>query len=365
MNVALVYDRVNKWGGAERVLLALHELWPEAPLFTAVYDSTRAQWADVFEVRPSFMQYIPFAKNHHEWFPWLTPMAFESFSFDKYDVVISVTSAEAKYIITKPHTMHICYCLTPTRYLWSGYDVYAQTSALLRLLTPTLRRWDMIGAQRPDHYIAISHRVKERIKNYYGRDVLSVIYPPVDVLPSQQYAQKDYFLVVSRLVPYKRIDRIIDAFNELKLPLVIIGSGHEERLLRHRASGTISFVSSHLTDEQLAAYYGSCRAFLSAADEDFGIAAVEAQAAGKPVIAFRESGTAEIVQEGKTGILFGKQSAHSIIDAVQKLQKTTILKKACQENARQFTKERFAKEMKNTVNNIYNDYKRYNNYKKS
>lgn len=353
MKVAIVYDRVNKWGGAERVLLALHEIWPEAPLFTAVYDSERAQWADVFAIKSSFMQYIPFARVHHEWFPWLTPMAFESFSFDEFDVVISVTSAEARYVITKPHTMHICYCLTPTRYLWSGYDVYAQTSALLRLLTPTLRRWDMIGAQRPDHYIAISHRVKERIKNYYGRDVLSVIYPPVDLLPSQQYAQKDYFLVVSRLVPYKRIDRIIDAFNELKLPLVIIGSGLEERLLARRASATISFVSSHLTDAELVAYYGSCRAFLSAADEDFGIAAAEAQGAGRPVIAYAQSGTAEIVEDGKTGILFREQSGRSIIDALKRFQKMTIRSQDCRERARRFSKQRFAKEMKETVDRLY------------
>lgn len=370
MKVALVYDRVNKWGGAERVLLALHEIWPEAPLFTAVYDSGRAQWADVFAVKSSFMQYIPFAKTHHEWFPWLTPMAFESFSFDAFDVVISVTSAEAKYIITKPHTLHICYCLTPTRYLWSGYDVYAKSSRVLVALTPTLRRWDIIGSKRPDHYIAISHRVKDRIEQYYGRHVEAVIYPPVDInkytVHSAQYTvghlPKDYFLVVSRLVRYKRIDLIVQAFNELKLPLVIIGSGHEEHLLRRLAFDTISFVSSHLTDEGLGSYYGSCRAFVSAADEDFGVAAVEAQAAGKPVIAYAQSGTAQIVRDGKTGILFWEQSKESIIEAIKKLQTITIRAEDCRKNARRFAKERFVQEMKNRVNKLYNDYKRYNNY---
>ncbi|MBI3956327.1 glycosyltransferase [Candidatus Gottesmanbacteria bacterium] len=361
MKVALVYDRINKWGGAERVLLALHEIWPEAPLFTAVYDPGRAQWADVFVVKSSFMQYIPFAKNHHEWFAWLTPMAFESFSFDEFDVVISVTSAEAKCVITKPHTLHICYCLTPTRYLWSGHDVYAKDSKMLRLLTPALRRWDRIGSSRPDYYIAISDRVKERIQTYYGKHAEAVIYPPVDIDQFDVRKQtKDFYLVVSRLVPYKRIDLIVDAFNTLQLPLVIIGSGTEERLLRAKASGTISFVSSHLTDAALAAYYGSCRAFLSAADEDFGIAAVEAQAAGKPVIAFAQSATAEIVQNGKTGIVFGNQSKQSIIDAVKKLQKIVIRPKDCVENAQRFAKERFVKEMKDIIYNLYNDYTRYN-----
>lgn len=358
MKIAFVYDRVNKWGGAERVLLALHELWPEAPLYTAVYDPARAKWADVFTVMPSFMQYIPFAKNHHEWFPWLTPMAFESFTFDEYDVVISVSSAEAKYVITKPHTLHICYCLTPTRYLWSGHDVYAKSSRILKKLTPVLRRWDIVGSSRPDYYIAISERVKARIEQYYRRPVEAVIYPPVDTDKFKvKEMPKGYFLVVSRLVSYKRIDLIVDAYNELQLPLVIVGTGYEEKLLRNLASDTIHFVSSHLTDEQLAAYYGSCRAVVTAADEDFGIAAVEAQAAGIPVIAFAGSGTAEIVQDGKTGILFPEQSKQSIVAAVRKLQKTRIRVDDCRENSRRFAKERFAKEMKETVDILYNAYK--------
>lgn len=363
MKIALVYDRVNKWGGAERVLLALHEIWPDAPLFTAVYDADRAKWANVFTVKPSFMQYIPFAPSHHEWFAWLTPMAFESFAFDDFDVVISVTSAEAKYIITKPETLHICYCLTPTRYLWSGHDVYAKSSRALQMFTPTLRRWDSIGSSRPDHYIAISKRVKARIEKYYGREVAAVVYPPVETDKFKvNKLPKDYFLVVSRLVRYKRIDLIIDAFNELKLPLVIVGSGHEEHLLRKCASDTILFVSSHLTDAELGAYYGSCRAFLSAADEDFGIVAVEAQSAGTPVIAYAQSGTAEVVRDGKTGILFHEQSKESIIEAVRKIQRTPIKKQACEENARRFKKEQFTKEMKKTVNRLYNNYKRYNDY---
>lgn len=367
MKIALVYDRVNKWGGAERVLLALHEIWPDAPLFTAVFNADRAKWANVFTVKPSFMQYIPFAPSHHEWFAWLTPMAFESFSFDDYDVVISVTSAEAKYIITKPETIHICYCLTPTRYLWSGYEEYAKSSRALQILTPTLRGWDSIGSSRPDYYIAISERVKARIEQYYGRNVEKVIYPPVNIQGQafethQGPALKNYFLVVSRLVPYKRIDLIVEAFNELKLPLVIIGSGSEEQLLRGRSSDSISFVSSHLTEAQLQVYYGSCRAFLSAADEDFGIAAAEAQASGKPIIAYARSGTAEIIQNGITGILFQEQTVRSIIDGVKTLLCTPIRSQDCIDNAVRFGKKRFVRAMKEAVHKLYNDYKSYNNY---
>ncbi|MEK9143035.1 MAG: glycosyltransferase [Patescibacteria group bacterium] len=359
LRIALVYDRVNKWGGAERVLLALHEIWPDAPLFTAVYDADRAKWANVFTVKPSFIQNIPFAKSNHEWFAWLTPMAFESFSFDDYDVVISVTSAEAKYIITKPETLHICYCLTPTRYLWSGNEGYAKSSRILKKLTPRLRRWDIVGSSRPDYYIAISEHVKARIEKYYGRNVEAVIYPPVETDKFKvKELSKDYFLVVSRLVKYKRIDLIIDAFNQLGLPLVIVGTGHEEKLLRHLASDTIHFVSSHLTDEELAAYYGSCRAFLSAADEDFGISMGEAQAAGKPVIAYAQSGASEIVRDGETGILFSEQSQTSIVESVRKLESVSIDPRVCRARAKRFDTSVFMKEMRETVGKLYTEYKK-------
>ncbi|MBI5620270.1 glycosyltransferase [Candidatus Gottesmanbacteria bacterium] len=379
MKVALVYDRVNKWGGAERVLLALHEIWPEAPLYTAVYDHSSASWADVFTVKPSLLQHIPFARRHHEWFAWATPLAFETFDLDAYDLVISITSAEAKYVITKPHTLHICYCLTPTRYLWSGEATYRSTPGLgagepfVRLafhaVIGVLKQWDMIGSSRPDRYIAISERVRDRIEEYYGRRTDAVIYPPVDIglfhgktaNGKRKTDAGDYFLVVSRLVQYKRIDLIVDAFNQLKMPLIIVGSGLEEYLLAARASDTISFVSSYLTDEQLASYYGSCRAFISAADEDFGIAAVEAQAAGKPVIAYARSGTAEIVRSGKTGIVFPQQSVESIMEAVRNLSHLTIREQDCVANAERFAKERFIKEMKETVYHLYNRYTKYKN----
>lgn len=345
MKVALVYDRVNKWGGAERVLLALHKIWPDAPLYTAVYDKKRAPWSDVFDVRPSFLKSLP-----HEYLPWITPIAFESFNLDGYDLVISVTSAEAKSVITKPTTTHVCYCLTPTRYLWSSKDTYEQSSGLLgvglRLLSPTLRRWDEIASSRPDHYIAISNRVKDRIQTYYHRDS-NVIYPPVMIRTYPQ-GEGDYFLVVSRLVPYKRIDVIIDAFNEIGLPLVIIGDGREKHALKQRARGNITFIDHYLTDEELAFYYGNCRALIHAADEDFGIVAVEALAAGKPVITNRNSGVAEIIDE-HTGLFFDVQTKHAIISALTLFEKRKFDPRVAKQRAELFSEKKFVSEFKHTI----------------
>lgn len=353
MNIALVYDRVNKFGGAERVLLALHDIWPHAPLYTAVYDARRASWANVFRVHPSFLQHMPFAKRHHEWYPWLTPMAFESFSFDTYDVVLSVTSAEAKDIITKPGTVHICYCLTPTRYLWSGkkeYEGAGVAGDVLRVFAPTLRKWDIIAASRPDYYIAISKHVAERIEKYYKKKVEKVIYPPVDTGEFQSTKDSgDYFLCVSRLVPYKRVDIVVSAFNHLGWPLVIIGSGSMAGGLKKRANRNIEFAGGDLTDAQLAAYYQKSRAFVAAADEDFGIASLEAQACGKPVICLRESGMAETVIAGKTGRLFDEQSVPSLVAALRAFNKEWYDTALCRTNAEKFSVSRFQKEMKATV----------------
>ena len=266
MKVALVYDRVNKWGGAERVLLALHKLFPYAPLYTSVYDREKAPWAKVFDVKTSFLQRLPFATNH-ELFATLMPIAFESFSFDEYDLVISVTSEAAKGIITKPKTMHICYCLTPTRYLWSGLNEYYNQPAAgifnpgvrlgMKLFVNKLRRWDKISSKRPDSYLSISKTVKRRIVAYYNRES-KVIYPPVDTevfnLPKVK-TLNDYFLIVSRLVPYKRVDYAIEAFSQLPYRLKIIGSGIDEKRLKKNAGKNIEFIGSDLTDRKLGWYY--------------------------------------------------------------------------------------------------------------
>lgn len=373
MKAALVYDRVNKWGGAERVLLALHEMFPQAPLYTSVYNPETAPWARVFDVRTSFLQNFPYAPSTHELYALLMPLAFESFNFDNYDLVISVTSEAAKGIITKPGTFHLCYCLTPTRYLWSGYDAYFKepiTKFFTKPIVSYLRNWDKIAAHRPDVMVAISETVKERIKRYYMREV-EVIYPPVEIGNSEALRgdearignvrrntpdvtglvtdKRPYFLIVSRLVPYKRVDLAIGVFNQLKLPLIIIGTGREEGKLKSIAGPTITFVGQ-LTDEELARYYEKATALIFPQEEDFGIVAVEAQRMGTPVIAYKSGGATETVLPGKTGEFFFPQTTEALIDVVQRFDKSRYDLPVLTQNAKRFSKERFKKEFLKILN---------------
>lgn len=352
MKTALLYDRVNKWGGAERVLLALHEVFPDAPLFTAVYSSENASWAKVFpKVIPTFLQKIPFAKDRHELLGTFAPIAFENLDLSGFDLVISVTSEAAKGVIVHPSTKHICYCLTPTRYLWSGYDLYFKDPLLKLVSRPAvnyLREWDKIAAQRPDKMIAISHAVKKRIKKYYNRHS-EVIFPPVEFdhfekNNSDKKKRKKFFLVVSRLVPYKMVDLAVSAFNELGLPLIVVGTGSEEEKLKNMAKDNIKFVG-HLTEAKLADYYKKCAAFIFPQEEDFGIVALEAQAAGAPVIAFKAGGALDTVIEGKTGVFFDKQNTESLVKAVRKFEKLSFNQKDLINNAKRFSKERFKREI--------------------
>jgi glycosyltransferase involved in cell wall biosynthesis len=352
MKVALVYDRVNKWGGAERVLLALHEIFPEAPLYTAVYHPETAPWAQDFRVISSFLNQFPLAKKKHEAYPFLMPLAFESFNFDKYEVVISVTSEAAKGIITKPQTLHLCYCLTPTRYLWSHYEDYFRNRFFRFLTKPVvkyLRTWDLIAAQRPDQFIAISENVQQRIKQYYGRDS-EVIYPPLDTTkwnPSQENPG-DYFLIVSRLVSYKRVDLAIEVFNQLKRPLKIIGDGREKKRLSKMAQKNIEFLGE-LTDEELLGYYQKSRAVIFPHEEDFGLVPLEAQASGRPVIAYRKGGALETVVEGKTGLFFEPQTKVALTKVLKQLEKVQFKPEAFQTNLAKFNQEKFKKEFKKAI----------------
>lgn len=360
MKVALVYDRVNKWGGAERVLLALHELFPDAPLFTSVYNKKSAPWASEFNVRTSFLQSFPAASSSHEYYPLLMPFAFESFLFEGYDLVISVTSEAAKGIITSPKTAHICYCLTPTRYLWSGYSDYFRNPLFRFFSKPVvsyLKKWDKIAAKRPDAYIAISKEVSRRIKKYYGRES-EVVYPPVDmtnsksqILNSKQIQNTEYFLIVSRLVPYKCIDIAIEAFNKLGLSLKIIGVGSDENRLKRLAKSNIEFLGN-LTDRALSGYYRGCKALVFPGLEDFGLTIIEAQNFGKPVIAFKGGGAIESMVEGKTGEFFFPNTAVALEDCVRSFLKKQYDPRDCFAQAKKFSKERFQKQFMSKVNEI-------------
>ena len=297
--VALVYDRANKWGGAEQVLLSLHALFPTAPLFTSVYDPGPAVWAKVFpEVIPTFLQNFPLASSHHQLYLWATPLAFESLDFSDFDAVISITSADAKGIITRPETFHLCYCLTPTRYLWSH-------PAVPWPLSRYLKSWDQVASARPDAYVAISQTVQDRLTHYYNRPC-HVVYPPVDIkkYETNSPVQKtdDYFLWVGRLVYHKQPDLLVKIFNDLNLPLIMVGTGRLDRSLRQLARPNITF-TGHITDPELIQLYHQANAYVSVHEEDFGMSYVEAQACGIPVIAINRGGVRESVTNHKTGLL--------------------------------------------------------------
>lgn len=350
--VALVYDRVNKWGGAERVLLALHEIFPDAPLFTAVYNAQLAQWARVFpQIVPSFLQKLT---TRHEFLPWATPVAFESFTFDEYDAVISVTSADAKGVITKPDTFHLCYCLTPTRYLWSHYELYKSQTVAPSFLFEYLKRWDSAASSRPDSYVAISNTVKNRIHRYYGRES-EVVYPPVDVdffsTTAPTPTLKNYFLYVGRLVAYKQAKLIVETFNDLALPLALIGSGSTEQSLRQIARPNIVFLGQR-TDEELASYYQNAQALIFFHEEDFGIVPVEAMAAGTPIIGLNRGGVSETVVHNKTGIL-----TEDLRSAVLNFNRDDFDAKVIQAHAQNFAKTRFQEEFKAVFSREWTKYK--------
>jgi glycosyltransferase involved in cell wall biosynthesis len=359
---AIVYDWMDKWGGVERILLSLHEMYPEADFFTSYYDSKTASWARDFSIKTSFIQKMPdwIKKNRLFSLPFF-PYAFETFDFSTYDKVISVTSSFAKGIITKPSTEHICYLLTPTRFLWGQQEHYLthkMTAFGGMTLGSTLRQWDMIAAQRPDKVISISHLVANRAQKYYNRES-QVIYPPFDL----EYWQKidstkvdtpeQFLLVVSRLEPYKKVDVVIEACNRFKKTLVVVGKGSEETKLRNMAGPTISF-KKDLSDSELAYLYSQADALIMPQEEDFGYVALEAQCLGCPVISFFQSGARETILEGVTGVFFNEQSVSGIITILERFEDISYnLKRTTKTDAvhhlRLFSKERFVKAFEEVV----------------
>lgn len=375
--VAIVYDRVNKWGGAERVLLALHEIFPKAPLYTSVYDPKGAPWAKIFpKIYTSFLQKLPFTKSNHELLPVFMPFVFRSFDFSKYNLVISVTSEFAKNIKTSGKTKHVCYCLTPTRYLWSGYNQYFNNSIIKIISCPVvklLRVWDKKAAGNPDVIIAISTAVQKRIRKYYGRDS-QIVFPPVlvpmiriigtegakeemeereereerekieKIEERQEREKRKYYLLVSRLdFGYKKVDLAIKTFNKLGLPLVIVGGGREEKKLKRLAKENIIF-AGRIDEERLKEYYKGAKALIMPQEEDFGIVAVEAQSFGVPVIAYKKGGSSDTVINGKTGILFDKQNIGNLAGAVEMFNGKKFDNKMIMENAKRFRKSVFKRQ---------------------
>lgn len=346
VKVAIVHDYLTQAGGAERVAATLHRLFPEALLYTSVYDpkSTLAYF-DTVTVATSFLQRWPLSSQRmHKFALPLYPTAFEHFDLSAYDLVVSSSSSFAKGVITPPHTCHVCYCHTPARFAWRQHEYLSQSrrgrvmSLLLRNMLGRLRSWDIESAQRPDYYVANSYNVAQRIRKYYRRDVAAVIPPPIDTqryAPAPPHEVGSHFLVVSRLVGYKRVDLAVEACSRLELPLRIVGAGPDLAGLKRIAGPTIEFLG-RLSDAEVAREFARCRALIFAGEEDFGMTPLECMASGRPVVAFAAGGALETVTDGESGILFHTQTAASLAAALVSLSGAMFAPERLQEHAARF-----------------------------
>lgn len=328
LRVALVHDYLNQAGGAEKVVQVFTEMFPGAPIYTSVYDRKAMPdfWRGL-DIRTSFMQHIwPGLSGAKALVP-LFPPAFESFDLRDYDLVLSSTTAFAKGVITQPETCHICYCNSPTRFLWRYHD-YVQHERfppgirpLLPVLATPFRLWDYNAAQRVDYFVAGSYNAARRIAKHYRRDS-DVVQSPIDIgrfTPSAQV--EDYFLVVSRLQPYKAIHLAVEACGQLGLPLRIIGDGPDRKRLESLAGPTVR-VLGRLTDEEVRRQMARARALIVPGEEDYGLAPLEAQASGRPVIAYRAGGALETICEGRTGLYFDEPTVQSLCHVLERFQDT-------------------------------------------
>ncbi|MFA6427822.1 MAG: glycosyltransferase [Candidatus Magasanikbacteria bacterium] len=364
MRVALVHDYLAQDGGAERVLQVFHEIWPEAPIFVLFHDKKKYKDFKDVDVRESFITHLPFGKTRYQWYlPWM-PLATERHNLHEFDVVISSTSAFAKGILTRPDTLHISYCHTPTRYLWTDTHEYIADlkynrviKAFLPRLIYKLRMWDKMSVDRVDHFIANSDTVRGRIQKYYRRDS-DIVYPPVDTYAfSVSKEIGNYFITGGRLVPYKRFDLVIQAFNRLGFPLKIFGDGPELNHLQDISKSNIEFVG-RISDKEKAVLLSKARAFIHPQVEDFGITPIETMAAGRPVIAYLDGGATETVIPGKTGVFFGHQTWESLLDAVLHFDHLTWDSQLISEYAKRFSADVFKEKMKRYVDDRYEEFKR-------
>lgn len=322
MRVAIVHDYLAQMGGAEKVVEVLHEMFPEAPVYTSVYvpEAMPASFKS-WDIRTSFLQRLPALKKTYRFALPLYPLAFESFDLRGYDLVISSSSAFAKGVITQPHTVHICYTYTPMRFGWMTHsylereEIGGLERVLLEPVLYHLRLWDVVAALRVDKYVAISKVVAQRIARFYRREC-DIVYPPVDTNRFKPSAQKeDYYLVAARFAPYKRLDLAIEACNRLKRPLKVVGSGRQEAYLRRIAGPTVEFLG-RVSDAELVQLMAHARGYIMPGQEDFGISPVEANACGCPVIAYAAGGALDTQVDGVTGVLFPEQSVESLCEAL-------------------------------------------------
>ncbi len=362
MKVALVNDWLTSFGGELKVLLAIADVYPEAPIYTSVFDAKKLSVLAARDIRTTYLQKLPLATKIHKMMPMLRPKAFENIDLSEYDVVISSSHAEAKGVITKPNTVHICYCHTPTRYYWSDYHEYRQRmefgilNPVAKFMMPRaihkLRMWDYLAAQRVDHFIANSHFVASRIQKYYRREA-HVIYPPIDTeahIYDPTIQREDFYFAMSRLIPYKKMDILVEAANQAKVKLKIAGVGPELKRLKQLAGPTVEILG-FVTDQEKIALMQKAKAFLFAAEEDFGIVPVEAMACGCPVIAYGQGGAAESITSD-TGVLVAKQTADAFAAELRQMENRSFDHQAIRQHAEKFSLRRFQEELRTFVQNV-------------
>jgi glycosyltransferase involved in cell wall biosynthesis len=358
LKVAIVHDWLNQIGGAEGVLEALVDMFPEAPVYTSIYWSEGMPPAyRRWNIRTTWMDHLPGIYRHHQPYLPLYPLAFGGLSLNGYDLVISNKSAFCLGVRTAPATRHVCYCLTPTRFVWD-FGTYVDREGiggparwLVRPFLGWLQRWERAAAHGVDAFVGISREVQARIRSLYGRES-AIIYPPVRTgrfVPAER--RGDYFLIVSRLIPYKRIDLAVQAFNELGLPLWIGGDGRDRQSLEAMARPNVRFLG-RVPDDEMRPLLAGCRAFIFPGLEDFGIAPVEAMAAGRPVIAYAGGGALDSVIEGVTGSFFHEQTSEALADAVRRFDESAFDLSTIRARAEQFDVAVFKAKMQALVREV-------------
>jgi glycosyltransferase involved in cell wall biosynthesis len=355
MKVALIHDYLREYGGAERVLEAIHELFPDADVYTSYYFPEKMpESMKSWKIFTSPLRNLPFLKSHFMWYTYLVPWSFEQFDLRKYDLVISSSSFAAKGVLTYPGQVHVCYCHTPTRFLW-GINGKSNRRKLIRpildFINTFLRKWDFAAAQRVDYFIANSEVVKKRIKEFYNKD--SVVINPFSVLPEATIkGSSEYYLTLSRLEHLKKVDVIIEAFNQLNLPLKVGGTGVLEDSLKKRVAPNVEMLG-FVPEDELADLYKNAKAFVVCGeDEDFGMTVTEALTFGVPVIALRRGGYMETVVENESGVFFEQATVEDLIAAVRKFEGKNFDHDKIQECSKRFSRESFKVKFKEFVDSV-------------
>ena len=379
LKIAIVCDWLTVAGGAERVILEMHELFPRAPIYTTVFDENECKAFKGADVRAAF-KWIPFARKMHRVLFPLMPAAFERMDLSEYDLVLSSCHSASKGVITRPETLHVCYCHSPMRYVWdrsqsyrAGFKRFAPFEPLYSPILHNIRMWDRVAAERPDKFLSNSSYISERIKKYYGRES-TVLYPPVDLSRFSSFSARadagmhdskdDYYLAVGRLIPYKRFDLVIEAVQKLSRPLKIVGEGPEYSALKKLAKGgacenaKVEFLGK-INDEDLKAVYQNAKALIFPQIEDFGIVPLEAMASGTPVIAYGMGGALETVMDGISGLFFDEQTPESLTKAIRKFEKTDWNPALTSKSVEKFSAPRFRAELRHYLEDAWTEHRKY------